>query len=528
MIRDLDRLSRGTFDLLVVGGGVLGACVARDAALRGLQVALVDRRDFGGGVSANSLKIVHGGLRFLQKLDLRRVREGVRERSTWLRIAPHLIQPLPVLIPTHARQQPRRAILRLGLALNDVLSWDRNNGLAADRRLPACRAVSRAEATELVPELAAADLTGGILFHDAQMYSSERLVLELIQGAVAAGAAVVNYLSFEAPISTGQFGLRDELTGEHFRIRASMVVNAAGSGGEDVIRRLVGQRGTRVYVHQSLAVNVETRGGQQRVAFTIAGGPEERGRRLFLVPWRERLIIGTGHYAAPVPGSPPRAEQVVERFLAQVNRARPGEALREEHVLLVHSGLIPVRGDSRSEGIRFLRAPAIIDHARDGLAGAISVFTGKFTTARSAAELVVDRVVARLGRPSGPCVTSRMALPGAPEESVDQLLTTARTRYRGTMPADVLEHLVRTYGRRYERLLALARRPGMGDRPHPDSPVIRAQWFHAIQEEMAMRPEDLVWRRTELGARGLAEAAVRRRAGELLHATEPEPPCPTR
>src|ERR1043166_854658 len=161
MQRSLDALQSTAFDLLVIGGGILGASVARDAALRGLRVARVERGAGGGGTSSNSLRIIHGGLRYLQHLDLRRMRESIRERSMWLRIAPHLVEPLPVLVPTYGWGLRGKSVLRAALAVNDVIAWDRNRTLAPDRRLPAGRAVSRAECLALVPELTGPGLTGG-------------------------------------------------------------------------------------------------------------------------------------------------------------------------------------------------------------------------------------------------------------------------------------------------------------------------------------------------------------------------------
>ena len=149
--RDLPTLARSRFDVLVIGGGIVGACVARDAALRGLSVALIDRGDFGGGISWNSLKIVHGGLRSLQGLDIRQAREFVRERRAWLTIAPHLVEPLSFVVPTRGFGRESALLLRAGLALNDVVSSDRNGGISPSRLLPGGRALSTSEMRSLVP-----------------------------------------------------------------------------------------------------------------------------------------------------------------------------------------------------------------------------------------------------------------------------------------------------------------------------------------------------------------------------------------
>ena len=196
-------LAAARFDVLVIGGGIVGACAAWDAARRGLSVALVERGDFGGGASSNSLKIVHGGLRHLQQLALGRVRESNRERAVWLRIAPHLVEPLPVVVPAYGRGAKGRAALRAGVALAGLLGRDLNADLPPDRRLPPGRSLSREEAISLAPELDTPALAGGVLFHDGQMYSSERLLLSVLLGASRAGAVFSNHTEVVAPLRSG-------------------------------------------------------------------------------------------------------------------------------------------------------------------------------------------------------------------------------------------------------------------------------------------------------------------------------------
>src|SRR5450755_886557 len=231
--RDLPSLVRSSFDVLVVGGGIVGACVARDAALRGLRVALIERGDFGGGISWNSLKIVHGGLRSLQGLDIRQARHFVRERRAWLEIAPHLVEPLSFVVPTRGIGRESALVMRAGLALNDLVSRDRNEGVVASRRIADGRTLSRDELRALVPG-AFDGYTGGVLFHDAQLYSAERLVLAVLEDAVRAGAVIANYVEAVGAVSEGGVlagvAALDALGAERFDVRAAMVVNAAGAG----------------------------------------------------------------------------------------------------------------------------------------------------------------------------------------------------------------------------------------------------------------------------------------------------------
>ena len=194
MERDPSKLQRNKYDLLVIGGGIYGACVTWDAALRGLSVALVEKGDFASATSANSLKIIHGGLRYLQHGDFKRMRESIRERRTLMEIAPHLVHPLPVLIPTFGHGMQGREVLSLALMINDLIGFDRNRLDDPEKHICRGRVISRRECLELLPGIHKKDLTGGAIFHDAQVYNSERLVLSFIRSAEKAGAELANYV----------------------------------------------------------------------------------------------------------------------------------------------------------------------------------------------------------------------------------------------------------------------------------------------------------------------------------------------
>ena len=528
MKRNLAALENAQFDLLVVGGGILGACVAWDAALRGLSVALVEKGDFASGTSSNSLKIVHGGLRYLQHLDLRRMRESIRERSTWLRIAPHLVEPLPILVPTYGIGQQSLALLRAALAVNDVISWDRNLALPPGRQISPGRAVSRSECLRLVPELESPALTGGVLFCDAQMYSAERLVLEVAQAASGAGANLANYVEFEAPIvrSGHVVGarVRDVLGDSHFDIRSRVVVNAAGPAAPAMAERIIGRRGV-VAASYSVAMNFLVAGCGHEVAFSFAGTSSDRSatvkrgnRQLFVVPWRGHTLLGTAHY--PYTGDPLAfgiEEWQVQMFLDEVNTSWPGRPFTRREIGLIHAGLLPIDPGFAGAGVSLLKRHRIVDHAREGRPGALSAISIKFTTARLVAEQLVDAVCATLGARARRCRTASTPLPGAQGSGPSVLMRTAEQRYGSQLDREVLHHLVRTYGARYERIIEY--RESVADwkeRVIPSAPVIKAQLVHALKEEMAQLPEDIICRRVEIGARGLLCEEAIHAASQLL------------
>ncbi len=529
MKREPAALANAAFDVLVVGGGIVGACVAWDASLRGLRVALVERGDFGGGTSWNSLKTIHGGLRSLQHLDLRRVREYSRERAAWLRIAPHLIEPLPVLLPTYRRTVQSRAGLGAALRVYDALTFDRNAGQFPDRSLPRSRLLSRAETLALVPELEDRSLTGGALFYDAQAYSSERLVLEVLRAASAAGAVVANYVEVEAGVREGGrvvgVRARDSIDREVFEIRARTIVNAAGPAAAEVAERLFGSP-LHPPIEYCLALNFVLSGRGPRVAFAAPVRTAEIAtglggtRQLFFAPWRGHTLVGTAHHAYGGPPERFRLEEAdVERFLEEVNRSRLARQFDRGEIVLVHAGLVPVQRRSPGSTPRFLRGPLIVDHAADGVPEALTLQSGKLTTARLIAERAVDRVVVKLGLRAAPCRTARTPLPGAPGEPVRDLIAAAQRTDGATLEPEALDHLVRTYGSSYSEVLRAYRDvPDWNTRLCPDAPVIRAQAVRAVRDEMAQSVDDVLWRRTELGARGLVTPDLRARTADLLRA----------
>jgi glycerol-3-phosphate dehydrogenase len=525
----LTALASTALDLLVVGGGISGVCIAMEAAQRGLAVGLVERSDYGAGATANCLKIVHGGLRYLQHLDFRRVRASAAERSVWLRSAPHLVEPLPVLMPTFRGRFPPRPALAAALLANEVFSTGRNRGVMPGREIPRARVLSRRECIGIEPSVEAPGLTGGVLFHDALMYSPERLTFEVLEAARRAGALAANHVEFTAPILTaGKVAgarVRDTLTGQMAEVRTRWIVNATGAAVPSLAARLA-QPSVVARQRYSVALSFVTRQPAPPVAFTATAGrpggragAETGGRQLFVVPWRGQTMVGTAHLEHR--GDPAKfvlEPEHVERFMEEVRSARPALGLQPDDVVLVHGGLLPVARPSQGGKIHLLRHHWIVDHSAEGCAGAISVVTVKFTTARQVAAAVVDRIArstARL-RTSGP---DRMPLPGGAFLSLDQLRSDAAAQYGDLLPADTLEHLLRTYGARYEAVLDHRHDlPDWDQRVVPDAPVIRAQLLHATLAEDGRTADDLLWRRTELGPRGLVTPAARQAAEDIMTA----------
>lgn len=523
-------------DLLVVGGGVTGACIARAAAGAGLSTALVERDDFGAGTSANSLKILHGGLRDLRRLAPAAVRAGAREQAAWVRSAPHLVGALPFLLPTYRGLTQSRTALRLALTAADALSH-----VPAAERLGGWRILDRAEAFALVPDLPG-PVTGGGLWHEGQMYSAERLVLEVVRRAMAAGAGAANHTEATALLRAADGAVvgarvRDVLNGEEHEVRARRTLVAAGAGSRRIAARLLG-RAEPTGAGYSLALNVLLPDRGHPVAFALRSRVDGVARQLLFVPWRGRTILGTGHYSySGDPASFDPAAVDPGPLLAEADAAWNGPRARAEDVLLVHAGLLPLDPSGRGSPDRLLRAPAVHDHAGEGAPGLISVVSVRFSYAGALARAAVRAVARSLGRaravPRGgaeeaAAAGARRGAAGAGTASrrgeAARALAAAAAAVRQAAPGlapDVRRHLARCYGADAGAVVAaMGGTEGWDRRVVPGEPVIFGQLVHGARAEMARTVDDLVWRRTEIGPRGLDCPAARQAAAEALEAAD--------
>jgi glycerol-3-phosphate dehydrogenase len=405
--REPHRLAERPFDLLVIGGGIYGLTVACDAAQRGLSVALVERNDFGSGTSFNHLRTIHGGLRYLQTLDIARARESVRERRTLARIAPWAVRPLPFVLPLFRSITKGKAALSAGFLLDRLVASDRNAHLPASHHLPAGRVLGRDEATQQYPELRPLDITGAAVWYDYVTVEADRLTLAWALAAAEQGAVLANYAEAGALLAndgrvTGAV-VTDRTTGQTLRVAAAAVVNATGAA----IDRLLEPLGAQTGLPLLQAANLVTRHPAPAAAI---GGRGRSGRNLFLVPWQGRAVFGT--WESPTtcaPGDTTIGEPHIKAFLDELNEAFPSFRLARTDVTLVHRGVVPAR-------LRSGRAPSleghelVFDHDAK-VRGLISVAGTKYTTARAVAERIVDRVVTLTGRQVHRCRSADLPLP---------------------------------------------------------------------------------------------------------------------
>ncbi|HEY9888620.1 MAG TPA: glycerol-3-phosphate dehydrogenase/oxidase [Candidatus Obscuribacterales bacterium] len=523
MQRHLQHLAAHPYDVLIVGGGIYGACMAWEAVSRGLSVALVEQGDFGAATSANSLKIIHGGLRYLQHADFKRMRESICERRNLLRIAPHLVHPLPILVPTYGHGVKGREAMAIALKLNDIISCDRNWAVPDPaQQIPAGRVISAATCLEALPGLDPDGLTGGATFADAQVYNSERLTLAFLQSASAAGAQVANYARVTGFLREGDrlagATVRDELSGAELTVRARLIINTAGPWIhrlQDLAGQGQGQgQGDRPML-LAKAVNLVVPRFIEHYAVGLssrhaANDPDavvKKGSRfLFTVPWRDASMVGTWYFPyrqSPDDVSVTPAE--LQTCIDDINAAYPAAQLSLADITFVHCGLLPSSGIAPQTGeVQLAKHYQVIDHRHHGLPGLVTVAGVKYTTARDVAEKVINQVGRWLDRPLAPSQTAQTPLHGGNLDDLNQFIQRTQARYAPHLSAATVQQLVYTYGTDSTHLLAQAAESAGTLSPRA---LLAAQVRHAVQSEMAYHLADVVLRRTDLGSAGVPPQA---------------------
>ena len=388
------------FDVIIIGAGINGAGIARDAAMRGLKVLLLDKGDIASGTSSASTRLIHGGLRYLEHLEFGLVRESLRERETLLRIAPHLVKPLPITIPIYKQSRRGRLTVRAGMIAYDLLS--------SGKSLPSHRMLSRAETLEQSPGLNPEGLLGAARYFDAQVEFAERLVVENALSAREHGAEIVTY----APVTKlSTEGVEFVVDGKTHSARANVVINAAGPWVDQLLERapvesarlIGGTKGSHIVVAQFPAAS-------KSAVYLEA---QSDGRPFFIIPWNKNYLIGTTDVRFEEDPDQVCSELwEIDYLLAETNRAFPGAGLTRGRILFTYSGVRPLPWTRNEKEKNITRRHFIREHPQmDNL---FSIVGGKLTTYRSLAEECVNLVFRKLGRDSPPCLTAQEGLKPGP------------------------------------------------------------------------------------------------------------------
>ena len=513
--QNLERLASESFDLLVIGGGITGAGVALDAAGRGLRTALVERGDFAAGTSSRSSKLVHGGLRYLQQKEFRLVYEALAERQRLLRLAPHLVKPLPFLIPVFASgvagQARARAYARgVGTAL---WLYDATGGARIGRLH---KRLSKREALELMPDLDGRKLAAGFLYYDARV-DDARLTLTVVKTAASLGAVVANRVEATGLLRAGAGGhiegavLTDRLTGRPLETRAAAVVNAAGVWADEL--RALDEGANPHSIRPAKGVHITLPAGRPALDIAaVLSVPGDR-RSVFVIPWGDRIYVGTTDtdYDGPL-DDPQCTADDVDYLLGALNAWITRPVGRQE-VVGTWAGLRPLVGGAGPAGDRHgpggggggkprpatKTADLSRRHAvRVAPSGLVTIVGGKLTTYRAMAEDTVDEAV-RVIRRQRPARVPDSRSGSTPLFGADgyEELTEPGAAERLGLPADVVAHLAGRFGGHARAVAAMVReRPELGERLVPGLPYLKAEAVYAVRYEMALTLEDVLSRRT--------------------------------
>ncbi len=515
----LEALSHDEFDVVVVGGGITGAGVALDAAARGYSVALLERADFASGTSSRSSKLVHGGLRYLQNFDLGLVREALLERQLMVALAPHLVKPLPLVVPAFEGAHPDR-LVGVGLNLYDVMSRERRGRKGESWSPDRHRVISGEEVLELLPALAAREPTSGYLFYDCQT-DDVRLVLTVLGEAERFGAVCANRLDVTGLLEqggrAGGVQVLDTETDTRFDVRAANVVNATGVWADQLrphelheeaeLPRIRPSRGTHITLRHA---DLPLIGG----AIVPAGG----GRSIFALPWLGHTLVGTtdNDYEGPLEHISPSGEDV--DYLLEAVNTFFGVELAPADLTGAFAGVRPLisTGDPK-KSVDISRKSELYETS----SGMITITGGKLTTWRRMAKMTVDRLVERDAR-DAPCRTHEIPLGQA--IAAEEL---PRVEGVGLSGPDPYEALASRYGYAARQVLALAAERGELAQPIvPGLPDLLAEVALAARSEQARSIGDVLLRRTRLGllaARELSGGAVPPEQG-APGAAQPAPP----
>jgi glycerol-3-phosphate dehydrogenase len=513
------------FDIAIIGAGIHGAVLAYEAARAGYRVALFEKADFGGSTSANSLKIIHGGIRYLQHLNIKRMRESILSRRAMMQFAPHLVQPLPCLMPTYGHGIKGREMMRLAFFIYDLIAFDRNAGLPHRAHLPAGGALSLQQCLEELPEIDRDGLNGAALWYDAMAINTERLLQEYLNEAARYGACICNYKEVVDLAGAGDritgITVRDCLKNAEFEVHARTTVNTSGPwvdsliGSAPKLSPVTSGRWAKainIVVKKKLfehyAVGLEGRG-----EFIDKDAFIKRGKRLFFfVPWRrDYTMIGTSYRAAAKGSQLVEKNDIVE-MLDDVNKIHPGAGLKWEDITFIHAGLLPQQAESNTQpgqdDVQLEKSTRIIDHSKtDGVHGIISISGVKYTTAPDIARKMLHLLKQQGSVPRQEGRYSVSSRTGPPRDHT-KLISALGRDYE-----TVRQHLKSLYGPHWrnifdffdtDQVLTGAKGFWLSD----DPPLLEAEVIYFIKREQAVKLSDVVLRRSALGSAQCPPAEV--------------------
>jgi len=519
MERDLNKMASTHYDMIVIGGGISGACVAWDAALRGLKVALLEKKDFGHATSAAPSKMIHGGLRYLKNLEFGIVRDSLRERRIMELIAPHQVYPFASLMPTYGWGMQGPIVLSAAMKLYDTLGFDKKRLDDEERQIPSFQLMGKTKTLEMEPTLDPNGLTGGVVCYDCQMHSPERLTLEFILSAAEFGADVINYVEVTGFQIENQkvkgVTVKDSIDGNKVSITGEVIINVSGPWADILLGLMEGKTEKTMIRSKGIHVITPKLAKKHSLFFQTA-----EGKHIFMLPWRNHSLIGTTD--TRYQGEPDKfkvTETDIQGLIDDFNGAYAAAKLKREDIVYFYGGLRPIveTTDVEIDVYKASRKYEILDHEQEsGLKGLITVIGGKFTTSRHLAEKIVNLSYHKLRKALIPCQTHTTPLYGGQTGKYSSFVTRAKKQYSET-DSKIIDNLCRNYGSRMHDVMRFS--GSKSKRLAPKSEIhydISAQVIYSIQREMAQSLDDFMFRRSGLGTLGTPGDSVIESVAKLM------------
>jgi glycerol-3-phosphate dehydrogenase len=501
--RYIEEVAGNEFDLIIIGGGITGAAVAYIAAARGLTVALFEKKDYGGATSAATSKLIHGGLRYLANMEIRLVRESLRERRILGNIAPNFVYPLPFVFPNYKRWKGNIWKILVGMYLYDLLSYDKKDTWDKSKQLPNHKVISYLQTIRQEPNLKKDNLRNSVYFYDYQSIFPERLTLAFIKSAVEYGAKVSNYAPVEAFIYdtahriTG-VEVKDLFSGQTISFHAGLIVNCGGTWADRILNLAAGKNLPAFKVKRSEGIHIIT---EKIAGDHVVSLQREDGGHLMIMPWRGHSLIGTTD--KEYDGNPDDY-YVSKESLVEVIKAvndNFGKKISPPDIKHAYGGLRPLVEDQSKNSYQTSRKYEVYDNAVDGIEGMITVEGGKYTTSRSLALEVMKMVSSKLNITLSESVSDNLYLSGCEIRDMKQFMIKQHLNYTD-FSKQTIEYVSRNYGTDSKVVFQIARDDPRFAEVISQDGEITAEVVYAIKYESAKTLKDIMLRRTGTGTLG--------------------------
>ena len=501
--RYIEEKANDKFDLIIVGGGITGAAVAYIAAARGLSVALFEKKDYGGATSAATSKLIHGGLRYLANMEIRLVRESLRERRILGNIAPNFVYPLPFVFPNYKKWKGNIWKMLFGMYLYDFLSYDKKDTWDKSKRLANHKLISHTKTIRLESNLKRENLRNSFYFFDYQSIFPERLTLAFIKSAAEYGAKVSNY----APVEAFKYDAKNRITGvevkdlfsgETKNVYADLIINCGGTWADKILNLAAGRNFPSLKVKRSEGIHIIT----EKIAGNhVVSIQKEDGGHMMIMPWRDHSLIGTTD--KEYNGDPDEyyiSKESLYEVIQAVNE-NFGKKISPSDIRHAYGGLRPLVDDQTKGSYQTSRKYEVYDNAVDGIEGMITVEGGKFTTSRSLAAEVLKMISRKLSKTLSDHVSDNLYLSGCEIRDMKQFMIRQYLNYTD-FSKQTIEYVSRNYGTDSKVVFQIARdNPRYAEVISKDGEIL-AEIVYAIKYESAKTLSDIMLRRTGTGTLG--------------------------